>query len=331
MLYMSATMKDVAKEAGVALGTVSKVINNIPVGEEYKIKVEEAIKKLGYEVDVYARGMKKQKTDTIALIIPNLLNQFFASFAYYLEFELSKHNYKLLLCNSDGHAEKEVRYINMAKQNKVDGIVGITYSDIDKEVSNNCRFVSIDRHFSNSNIPYVSSDNYKGGETAAKKLIETGCKNLAFIRTGSNIYGETYKRKLGFVNTCEKSGINYKLLELIEPHENVEDVCSKFLEENMSNGKLLIDGIFFSTDNLALRVKKVIESYGFRIPEDISIIGYDGIKLIEELGYFVSSIRQPVDLMAKKCVEIMISLINKETVAEISYLPVNFVDGGTTK
>ena len=178
---MSATMKDVAREAGVALGTVSKVINKIPVGEEYKVKVDEAIKKLGYEVDIYARGMKKQKTDTIALIIPNVLIPFFASFAYHLEVELSKHNYKLLLCNSDGHAEKELSYINMAKQNKVDGIVGITYSDIDQEVSNNCKFVSIDRHFSNSDIPYVSSDNYEGGKIAAEKLIEIGCRNLAFI------------------------------------------------------------------------------------------------------------------------------------------------------
>jgi len=328
---MSATMKDVAKEAGVALGTVSKVINNIPVGEEYKIKVERAIKKLGYEVDVYARGMKKQKTDTIALIIPNLLNPFFASFSYYLEFELSKHNLKLLLCNSDGNAEKEMRYINMAKQNKVDGIVGITYSDIEKEVSNNCRFVSIDRRFSNFNIPYVSSDNYKGGELAAKKLIETGCKNLAFIHTGSNVYRETYKRKLGFIDTCKNNGINYKLLELIEPHENIESACLKFFEENMSNGKLIIDGIFFSTDNLALIVKKIIESYGVSIPEDLSLIGYDGIKLVPELGYFVSSIRQPVDLMAEKCVEIMLSLINKKTVQEINYLPITFVEGGTTK
>ena len=331
MLYMSATMKDVAKEAGVALGTVSKVINNIQVGEEYKIKVEEAIKKLGYEVDIYARGMKKQKTDTIALIIPNLLNPFFASFAYYLEFELSKHNYKLLLCNSDGHAEKEVRYINMAKQNKVDGIVGITYSDIDQEVSNNCRFVSIDRHFSNSDIPYVSSDNYEGGRIAAKKLIEIGCKNVAFIRTGSNIYGETYKRKTGFIDVCEENKISYKVLDLVEPIENIEKACSEFLEENMFNGNLLIDGIFFSTDNLALRVKKVIESYGFSIPNDVNLIGYDGIKLVTELDYFVSSIRQPVDLMAKKSVEIMISLINKQTVSEINYLPVEFVDGGTTK
>ncbi len=328
---MSATMKDVAKEAGVALGTVSKVINNITVGEEYKLKVEEAIKKLGYEVDIYARGMKKQKTDTIALIIPNLLYPFFASFAYHLEFELSKHNYKLLLCNSDGHAEKEVRYINMAKQNKVDGIVGITYSDIDKEVSNNCIFVSIDRHFSNSNIPYVSSDNYEGGKIAAEKLIEIGCKNLAFIRTGSNIYGETYKRKFGFIDTCEQNNISYKVLDLVEPYESLEKSCSEFLEDNMSNGKLLIDGIFFSTDILALRVKKIIESYGFSIPNDVKLIGYDGIKLVQELDYFVSSIRQPVDLMAKKCVEIIIALINKQTVSEINYLPVEFIDGGTTK
>jgi Transcriptional regulators len=325
---MSATMKDVAKEAGVALGTVSKVINNIPVGEEYKLKVDEAIKKLGYEVDVYARGMKKQKTDTVALIIPNLLNPFFASFAYYLEVELSKHNYKLLVCNSDGHAEKEVRYINMAKQNKVDGIVGITYSDIDKEVSNNCRFVSIDRHFTNSNIPYVSSDNYEGGKIAAKK--KKGCKNLAFIRTGSNIYGETYKRKNGFINICEENRISYKILDLVEPFESLEKSCSEFLEENMSNGKLLIDGIFFNTDILAMRVKKIIESYGFSIPNDVKLIGYDGIKLVPELDYVISSIRQPVDLMAKKCVEIIISLINKQTVSEINYLPVEFVEGGTT-
>ncbi len=328
---MPATMKDVAKEAGVALGTVSKVINNIPVSEEYKIKVEEAIKKLGYEVDIYARGMKKQKTDTIALIIPNLFVPFFAHFAYYLEYELSKHNYKLLLCNSDGNAEKEVRYINMAKQNKVDGIVGITYSDIDKEISNNCKFVSIDRHFSNHDIPYVASDNYKGGTIAAQKLIDIGCKSVAFIRTGSNVYGETYKRKIGFIDACKENNINYKVLDLAEPFDNLEKACSEFLEENICNRKLLIDGIFFSTDLLALRVKKIIESYGFSIPNDVSIIGYDGIKIVPDLDYIVSSIHQPVDLMAKKCVEIIISLINKQTVPKVNYLPVDFVDGGTTK
>ncbi|WP_035282764.1 LacI family DNA-binding transcriptional regulator [Clostridium sp. Maddingley MBC34-26] len=328
---MRVTMKDVAKEAGVSLGTVSKVINKIPVGEEYKIKVEEAIKKLGYEVDIYARGMKKQKTDTIALIIPNLMNPFFASFAYYLEFELNKYNYKLLLCNSDGNAEKELRYINMAKQSKVDGIVGITYSDIDKEISNNCKFVSVDRHFSRSNIPYTSSDNYKGGMIAAQKLIDIGCKNLAFIRTGSNIYGETYKRKTGFIDVCEENKINYKVLDLIDPCENLEKKCSEFLEENIYKGKLLIDGIFFSTDILALRVKRIIESYGFSIPNDVNLIGYDGIKLVEELDCLVSSIHQPVDLMAQRCVEMVISLINRQAVPERNYLPISFVDGGTTK
>ncbi|WP_297429747.1 LacI family DNA-binding transcriptional regulator [Clostridium sp.] len=328
---MPATMKDVAKEAGVALGTVSKVINNIPVSEEYKIKVEEAIKKLGYEVNIYARGMKKQKTDTIALIIPNLFIPFFSHFAYYLECELSKHKYKLLLCNSDGNAEKEVRYINMAKQNKVDGIVGITYSDIDKDISNNCKFVSIDRHFSNPDIPYVASDNYKGGMIATQKLIDIGCKNVAFIRTGSSVYGETYKRKIGFIDVCKENNINYKVLDLVEPFENFEKTCSEFLEENICNGKLLIDGIFFSTDMLALRVKKIIESYGFSIPNDVNIIGYDGIKIVPELDYPVSSISQPVELMAKKCVEIIVALINKQTVPKINYLPVSFVDGGTTK
>ena len=111
----------------------------------------------------------------------------------------------------------------------------------------------------------------------------------------------------------------------------MESACLKFLEENMSNGKLIIDGIFFSTDNLALRVKKIIESYGISISDDVSLIGYDGIKLVPKLGYFVSSIRQPIDLVAKKCVEITYLMINKKTAQEINGLPIAFVEGGTTK
>ena len=90
-------MKDVAREAGVALGTVSKVINGIPVGEEYRKKVEAAIQKLNYEVNTYARGLKVQKTNIIALIIPNTTNPFFATFTDHIENALNRHRIRLLL------------------------------------------------------------------------------------------------------------------------------------------------------------------------------------------------------------------------------------------
>ena len=111
-------MKDVAREAGVALGTVSKVINGIPVGEEYRKKVEAAIQKLNYEVNTYARGLKVQKTNIIALIIPNTTNPFFATFTDHIENALYRHGIRLLLCCADGVEEKEIFYLKMAAQNR---------------------------------------------------------------------------------------------------------------------------------------------------------------------------------------------------------------------
>ena len=104
------TMKDVAKEAGVSLGTVSKVINGITVREEYKKKVEAAIASLHYEINTYARGLKTKKTGLVAVIIPNMLNPFFAAFTDYIEDALYKKGLKTMLSCSDGIPEKEITY-----------------------------------------------------------------------------------------------------------------------------------------------------------------------------------------------------------------------------
>jgi hypothetical protein len=114
-------MKDVAKEAGVALGTVSKVVNGIPVGEDYRIRVENAIHKLNYQVNSYAQGLKANKTHTAALLVPNTQNPFYASLVYYIHKELAARNYRMLLCCTDNRADSEQEYIHMAQQNKVDG------------------------------------------------------------------------------------------------------------------------------------------------------------------------------------------------------------------
>ena len=122
------TMKDVAREAGVALGTVSKVVNGLPVGEAYKIRVENAIEKLNYQVNSYAQGLKANKTYTAALLIPNTLHPFYASLVYYINQALLKRKYRMLLCATDFDSKQEQEYITMAQQNKVDGIIGLTYN-----------------------------------------------------------------------------------------------------------------------------------------------------------------------------------------------------------
>lgn len=177
------TMKDVAAEAGVALGTVSKVYNNLPVRDEYREKVLAAAHKLGYSVNRYARGFKTNRTNTVALIWPTLRNPFFAYLSDAMIGELTRRDYRAIvsITNYDGQAEQ--RCLDMVRQNKVDGVIALTYNP-DLEVAPDLPFVSIDRHF-RAGVPCVASDNFGGGQLAAQKLLELGCQKLLFLRLGS--------------------------------------------------------------------------------------------------------------------------------------------------
>ena len=286
---MKPTIKDVAREAGVSLGTASKVINNKYVKEPTKNKVHEAIKKLNYEPDIYARGLRKNKTDTIAIIIPTVWNPFISEFVYKVEKILSGMDKKLLLCNSDGNSKKEIEYINMVKQNKVDGIISITYSDIDKYINTNIPFVSIDRFFSKG-VNYVMSDNYEGGKIAAKSLFESGCKSLMLVGVKSDRKSSTMDRKEGFIYECERLNVEYKIFEFCDEHRNLGLFLEKIITENCIKNKN-IDGIFACNDILAHRIIEKLNKFNINIPDDIQIIGFDGSRMSEEISEGISTIR----------------------------------------
>lgn len=318
------TMKDVAREAGVSLGTVSKVINDIPVGEPYRKKVEAAAKKLGYQVNNYARGLKTNKTYCIALVMPSLRHPFFAMLTDELTSCLMRYGYRslLMITNYDSTAEKHC--FMLAQQNKIDGIIALSYSP-NLEVDDSVPVVTIDRHFS-AGIPCVSSDNYRGGELAAEKLIELGCRNLLFFRIGPDIYGEVEKRGPGFESACRMSKVPYQSLFLSD--DDTEAPFFQFLEEHIQDGKLEFDGIFCNSDGLAVRVCEFLRKQGIRIPEDVQIVGYDGIIDFATRRYICSTIVQPVAEMAETAVRFLLNGDNAP--ANIS-LPVRFASGGTTR
>ena len=121
------TMKDVAREAGVSLGTVSKVINHVSVGDAYQKRVEAAIEKLGYQVNNYARGLKTNKTYCIALLMPSLKHPFFAVLTDALTESLMHHHYRALLMITNYDPEAEKKCFLLGQQNKVDGVIALTY------------------------------------------------------------------------------------------------------------------------------------------------------------------------------------------------------------
>lgn len=320
------TMKDVAREAGVALGTVSKVVNGLPVGESYRIRVEDAIKKLNYQVNSYAQGLKANKTYTIALLIPNTKDPFYASLTYYINLALLKRKYRMLLCSTDFDSRQEQEYITMAQQNKVDGIIGLTYNP-NLIIEESTPFVAIDRSMG-PKIPCVASDNFAGGQLAAEKLAALGCKKVAFLRIGSSLTNEPNKRKAGFENGCLSCGLSYemKILDDGTPYQEFDN----FLSSHIYDGKLSFDGIFCVTDNLAYYIVKTLKKFHIKVPEDVQIIGFDGIRFFGDKDYICSTIIQPVSEIAEMCVELLLQE-NMLTKPPLVCLPVSYGYGGTTR
>lgn len=318
-------MKDVAREAGVALGTVSKVVNGLPVGESYRIRVEDAIARLNYRVNNYAKGLKSNKTYLIAVMVPNLISPFFAKLVNCINKSLTLRKYRMIFYATDYDPQQEQEYVILAEQQQVDGIICLSYNP-DLKVSENVPFVSIDRCFS-AQIPCVASDNYSGGRMAAEKLVENGCKKLAFMRIGSKLTNEPNKRKDGFVSACEAMNIPYtlKIVDDGTPFSAFET----FLQEHISEGKLDFDGIFCVTDSLAHQILHALKSMGIRVPEDVQIIGFDGTHFFGDMELVCSSIVQPIEEIAEACVDIVLQ--GRPQGPSLLCFPVSYAYGGTTR
>ena len=320
------TMADVAKEAGVALGTVSRVVNGQQVGEEFKSKVEAAIERLGYQYNNTGRTLRTGSTGMIAFIIPNTINPYFAVLVHHVNMALEKRDYRMLLCFTEYNKDREVEFIQMARRNQVDGIIALTYNP-SLTIPGDIPFVTIDRFFSTS-VPCIASDNFGGGYLAAHKLKELGCTNVAFMRIASKLTNEPSKRKDGFVSACVDLGLPFEVMALEDgaPFEEFEG----FLNEHMKNGEFAFDGLFIGTDMLAWQIIQVLKKMGLRVPEDVQVIGFDGIRKFGVLDYAVSTIVQPVQEIAEACVSTVLSK-HLSNVPSLICLPVTYACGGTTR
>lgn len=322
----SVTMKDVAQAAGVSVGTVSRVINKENGIKPATLqKVNDAIEKLHYIPDHYARGMKRNRTETIALIIPVIWHPFFSEFAMYVERGVYQRGNKLLLCSIDG-AEKEREYINLLQQNKVDGIIAITYSPIEQYLASGIPFVSVDRMFTDLAIACVSSDNEGGARLAAQQLLAKGCQHVAFIGGHNDTVNETKKRRLAFEAYVREQQVTYNIFDFVEGQPYLYERLEDFLVQHPT-----IDGIFAINDFMALDIIQVLKRLGKNVPEDVQVIGYDGIKLSRDRDFIVSTIQQSVEAMAHESVRLLFDIIEGRPYELQTIIPIRYIDGRTTK
>ncbi|EOH91821.1 LacI family DNA-binding transcriptional regulator [Enterococcus pallens] len=324
-----ANMNDVARLAKVSRGTVSNYINGVKIKEELAKRIEKAIEELDYVPNQAARSLKTQTSDTIAFILPTIWTPFFAELTNYIQLELQKRNLKMLLCNSQNNYNLELDYVKMAKEEKVRGIITISYSDIDPYITANVPIVSIERYF-NQQVPFVTSDNFQGARLAAEELYKRGAHRLLMIlRELPNNLG-IYERMNGFIDYCKHKKIDY---EVYLDKGNSKDF-SKRIDQYLQKAyqeDCRFDGIFTVTDRYGEYVMESFQRLSWNIPDDVQLIGFDGAKSYQNQPLVISTIAQDIKKMAEISVEELVNYDKNKDSQTKHILPVKFLNLKTTR
>lgn len=329
---MSVNIKDVAKKAGVSITTVSRVINNNPVvNEKTKLKVNAVMEELNYYPHQIARALSKKQSFIIGILIPDCANPFFAEIIKYVELYAQNKDYKLLVCNSLNNKEKEIKYIQMLEQNRVDGIImGSHTLDVDAYKNLNAPIITFDRYI-DENIPYVSSDNFYGGQLATNALIESGCQSLLHISGALHLNTFANRRAEAFKLTCIENKVNFQILELEHTKLSFEYFMG-FINEKIAPILPNIDGVFCSNDLLAYALYIYCTQNNIRVPQDLKIIGYDYNSFIRMLKTpQITTIAQPVEKIANALCSGLIQLIENPDDSNVhnKVISVHLVKGDT--
>ncbi len=317
------TMLDVAKEAGVALGTVSRVVNGLGVGEPYRQKVLRAMETLGYQYNVSGRTLRTDRTGFIALILPDTLSPYHASLAHHISLALSHRGFRTLLFLTESRAENERAALQTASENRSDGVIALLCQK-DPILPEGLPCVTLDR-FLSSSVPCVTTDNARGGNLAARQLADLGCRRLACLFTPSSLTPEDDRRRDGFLSACADMKIPCEAAAL------EEDACLEaFLKKHLRDHRPDFDGIFAGSDFLASRILRCLKSLNVSVPGDVQLIGFGGVAMSHEENSTLSTMVQNVPEIAAACVHTVLSP-QMSGFPSLICLPVRYRAGLTTR
>lgn len=328
---MAASIKDVAREAGVSIATVSRVLNDIDVvNEETKKKVQDAIKKLGYRPNIVARSLKTQRTRTIGIIVPDISSQVYPEIVRGAEDVANIYKYNVMLCNSDCDGEKEKEYLKVLSEKMVDGVLYMSSSleDSTLELINelNIKTILVETTNKDNLLPSVSINNVAGAYEATKYLLKKGRKNIAFIgisKNDKNAWGMRYE---GYEMALKEAGLSINTELCYFNNLKIKSGC-KGVEQFIESG-LKIDGIVCASDEIAIGAINTLRANGINVPTDVSVIGFNGIEMARNFYPSITTIEQPMYDMGSVAMRMLIKLLNKQELENAHYeLEHRFIDG----
>ncbi len=330
------TIKDVAKRSGVSAATVSKILNDLGgYSEETRERVLKVVEETGYERNEIARNLKIKATHTIGVLLPKVDTIFYFEILNGIEDYARQHNYTVVVCNvgNDSDSSRALEYIKVLSERQVDGII-ICSLPADEKISKKL----VDLHipsilvstFSQKfPIPYVKVDDYKASYAAATYLIEKGHRKIAMIGGVKQDPIAGIPRLNGFIQALKDNNIpvNEKLIKHTD--FNFKDGIrgmQELLEE-----KEEFTAIFAACDDIAVGAMAAAYRRGLKVPEDISIIGYDNTKAAEMSYPPLTTAAQPLYEMGKKAIEMLLKSIGSGSNIESVIMPFKIIERETVK
>lgn len=317
-----ATIRDIAREAGVSLATVSRVINHMDnVSDEARERVEAVIKRLGYNPNNAARSLATKKTNTIGVIVNNLHDPFFYDLIKGFEYGSRNTKYNVIFCSViGGDVDMKERYIKYLINGIVDGVVlyGSYLSDVkvvDGLRYSNVNYVMIENDIQGLECNKLLIDNYGGAGKAVEYLVSMGHKNIAYICGNLNMR-VSVDRLNGYLDTMRKNNLNIAdgyVQYSTAGYESGYDIMKNIMRlENPPTA------VFCNDDAIASKAVLAALDMGVRVPEDVSIMGFDNQRLLPDgyKGPDISSVAQPLYDIGRESIEILAKQLDDENGTE---------------
>jgi len=332
---MAATMKDLSRETGLGLATISKYFNGGTVREKNRVLIEAAVKKLHYVPNEVARSLKTQHSRVIGVIIPELSNAFITSIISSMEDILRKHDYAVIVCDCRSDPKREKDAVEFLLHRRVDGLINMatdtTGAHLKAPLASGIPVLLIDRLIESlrGKVSAVIIDNVHAASQAVEKLTGLGHRQIGLVLGSPNLY-TTNQRLTGYLNALNEAGI-------------------KPTEEYIRYGDYTMDGgyqavldllklknrptaLFVTNFEMTLGTMLALQHNGVRVPEDLSVIGFDKLELFGEIFPNLTLIRQPQLSIGRESANLMLNMLsNEESGCRIVTLTTELTEGSSVR
>ncbi|WP_430908274.1 LacI family DNA-binding transcriptional regulator [Maribacter sp. 2-571] len=326
------SLKDIAKEVGVSIATVSYVLSkgkDSRVSEGMSQKIREVAKRLNYQPNSIAQSLKSGTTNTIGLVLADIANPFFANLARVIEDEAAKFNYTVIFGSSDEKAAKSKQLIDFLSSRQVDGFIIAPSEGSEEQIKTlqeqQIPVVLIDRFFPKIPTDFVIIDNYDSSYNIVKQLVRCGHRRVGMLAYVNRLF-HMQERIRGYRTALEDYGLEPDPECLGEiSHEEVKEQTEAAIDKMLASDNP-IDSIFFSTNTLAIYGLKHLDSLNIKVPEDIAVVSFDEGEAFDFYYCPLTHVRQPLEEMGKEAVRSLSNRIkNPDTPQQTICLPAKLI------